>query len=247
MSLPNISFLIPSFNNSKVLQQTLQYFDKLNPQPTYYIFMVNNVKDDTITVLDNWFNKHQNVIVIHKDFPKDITKRLGPYSGIALARQLLLNEARKLNVDYAIFIDDDIFLADEDFITRITKNNKDIIGGAYYREYQRGSFLSYLVVNNGKAKFYDKQFFTTFEVAAVGGGCMCINNKVLMDKRINFFPITKYSGDCAEDFSYCILAGSLGYEVWIDDRFKICHYQVHKEDRPWKKKNDMEYVDFEYQ
>jgi glycosyltransferase involved in cell wall biosynthesis len=235
--IPSISFLVPTYNNSKVLQKTLSYFDKLYPQPTYYIFMTNNVKDNTLTILDKWFDNHEDSIVIVRNFPKDINKD-SPYTGIALARQILLDKARELNVDYGIFIDDDIFLADEDFITKITRNKKDIIGGAYYREYQRGKFLSYLVINDGKSKFFNKQFFNTFEVAAVGGGCMCISNRVLMDKRLNFYPIAQYNPDVnknAEDFSYCVSACKLGYEVWVTDQLKICHYQIHNA-RPWRVK-----------
>ena len=228
--------------------------DKFNPQPSQYIFMTNNVKDGTLHVIEKWMKKHSNTMIIIRNFPKNITKRIGPYGAIALVRQILLNTARKLNVDKAIFIDDDIQIADKDFITKMIANDKDIVGGAYFRTYPMGDLMSYLAFNETGEKAHcpyilrNYQLHKLFKVVAVGGGCMCIDKKVLNDKRVNFFPIVDYGLNAAkpsEDFAFCILAGKLGYGVFTDDRFKICHYQIHSP-RPWRMKNKQEYIDFEY-
>jgi len=227
--------------------------DKFNPQPSQYIFMTNNVKDGTLHVIEKWMKKHSNTMIIIRNFPKNITKRIGPYGAIALVRQILLNTARKLNVDKAIFIDDDIQIADKDFITKMIANDKDIVGGAYFRTYPMGDLMSYLAFNETGEKAHcpyilrNYQLHKLFKVVAVGGGCMCIGKEVLMDKRVNFYPITEYykKGTNAEDYAYCVLAGSLGYEVFVDDRFKICHYQEHTA-RSWRVKEDGSYIDFEY-
>jgi hypothetical protein len=232
----------------------MKYLEKLDPQPDYYIFITNNVTDNTLKVLDAFNKKHPDTKIINFDFPTDIVSRLGsPYGPIAVVRQMLLNQVRKLSVDYAIFLDDDIFLADKDFITKIISNNKDIVGGAYFRTYPHGDILSYLTENDRKEEskspylMRNYQLHKLFKVVAVGGGCMCISNKVLMDKRVNFYPITEYykDGTNAEDYAYCVLAGKLGYEVWVDDRFKVCHYQIHKA-RPWRVNDKGEYIPFEY-
>jgi len=232
----------------------MKYLDKLNPQPNYYIFLTNNVKDNTLNILSIWKKKHPNTDIISLTFRKDLNKILGsPYAIIAMVRQILLNRARKLSVDYAIFLDDDIFIADKDFITKITGNKNSIIGGAYFRTYPHGDILSYLAENERKEEsispylMRNYQLYKRFKVVAVGGGCMCIGKEVLMDKRVNFYPITEYykKGTNAEDYAYCVLAGSLGYEVFVDDRFKICHYQEHTA-RSWRVKEDGSYIDFEY-
>lgn len=237
----------------------MKYLDKLNPQPTYYIFLTNNVKDNTIGVLNKWKLRHNNTKIIDLNLSVQLLNnivKLSPYGVIALIRQTLLDEARKLNVDYAIFFDDDLFIADKDFITQITSDNKDIVGGAYFRTYPMGDLMSYLAKNESGEKQYcpfilrNYQLHKLFKVVAVGGGCMCIDKKVLMDERVNFYPIVEYNfnqKNSSEDFAYCLLASKYGYEVWSDDRFKLCHYQIHKA-RPWRmKEGNKEYIDFEYQ
>jgi GT2 family glycosyltransferase len=85
------------------------------------------------------------------------------------------------------------------------------------------------------------------KVAAISGGCMCISNKLLMDKKVNFYPIIDYynTEHAGEDFAYCVTARNNGYEVWVNDCFKICHNQVHKA-RPWRVNDKGEYIDFKY-
>ena len=207
------------------------------------MFLGSDSTDSTVEVIDYWKTLYPNTISIN--FNKDRLKEpIGTYDKIALVRQLLLEEARKLNVDYAIFVDDDMFIANRNFIETITGFNKDIVGGAYYREYPSGKFLSYLDVNKRSRGSTTKRThpyllrnylkLKLMKVVAVGGGCMCISNKVLMDTRVNFYPIHQYcKGVNAEDYAYCLLASKCGYKTWVYDGFNICHYQLH-EARSWR-------------
>lgn len=243
----NVAILIPTHNNNETLQRCLNYLHNLEPQPKHYLFFTNNNTDGTVETINKWKEVHPNSILLNLDFDKKTLQLLlhkNPYNIIGLARQLLLNKTRKLNVDYAIFIDDDILIADRNFISRITEHNKDIVGGAYYRSYPSGDFLCYLTFNKGKNKDTHPYILRNylkkalFKVAATSGGCLCLSKKVIMDKRLNFFPIIDYyhTGKAGEDFSYCEGARRLGYNIWIDDTFQLCHYQIHKEARPWREK-----------
>ena len=231
----NSVLLIPTYDNARVLNSTLAYFDKLDPQPKYYIFLENNSSDDTLNLLYYWKSNHPNTEIIRLWFKKDAVT--SPYEIIGLVRQMLLDRARKLGVDFAIFIDDDIFLAEKDFITKITRHGKDLVGGAYFRSYPQGDFLSYLAFGKVGYVLRSYQKFRLQEIAAISGGCMCIGKKLLMDKRINFSPILN---NYSEDFGYCARAMSYGYKIYIDDSFKICHYQIH-EARAWRKGVKFEY------
>ena len=131
----NSVLLIPTYNNARVLNSTLAYLDKLEPKPKYYIFLENNSTDDTLNLLYYWKSNHPNTEIIRLWFKKDAVT--SPYEIIGLVRQMLLDRARKLGVDFAIFIDDDIFLAEKDFIAKITRHGKDLVGGAYFRSILR--------------------------------------------------------------------------------------------------------------
>jgi GT2 family glycosyltransferase len=228
---------------------------KLNPQPSYYRFVTNNNTDGTLSVLYDWCVQYDNSDYKELWFKKDAIKVLGnPYGVIGIVRQTLLKMARILNCQYTVFIDDDIFLADKDFISRITAHDKDLVGGAYYRSYPQGELMSYLAFNTKKSKkerpyiLRNYQTFKLQKVAAVSGGCMCISNKLLNDKRVNFFPIPDYynTGHAGEDFSYCVTARKYGYDVFVDDSFRICHYQKH-EARPWRVDKNGKYIDFKFE
>ena len=254
-SKPIIALLIPTYNNDFILDQCLDYISWLNPQPSWYIFAENNSTDATMSVLFDWKMKHPNTKIIRLWFKPDAIKQLGnPYAIIGIMRQFLLMKARTLNVDFAIFVDDDILLADKNFLPRITKHKKDLVGGAYFRSYPKGNLLSYLAFNTYKNKnshpyrLRNFQMFKLSKVAAISGGCMCISKKLLMDTRANFYPIPDHynTGHAGEDFAYCVTARDLGYEVWVDDTFRICHFQDH-EARPWRKAvGSDDYIEFEY-
>ena len=192
----------------------MKYLDKLNPQPDYYIFLTNNVTDNTLAVLDKFNEKHLDTKIINlSTSPELLTNmiKLSPYNVIAIVRQTLLEEARKLNVDYAIFIDDDIFIADKDFITKIISNGKDIVGGAYFRTYPHGDILSYLAENNRKEEskspylMRNYQLHKLFKVVAVGGGCMCISKKLINDLLSIFLSYSTLWYECSNHIQKILL------------------------------------------
>jgi len=150
------------------------------------------------------------------------------YDIIAWARQLLLTRARRLDPDYAIFIDSDIFLRDPSTIDALTIWNKDVVGGAYMRMFPEGLYIATLFYNSSlkdKVKGHIKlkklkSRVPLYEVRATSGGCLCLSRKIIQDRRVNFAPIPKNN---SEDFGYCKTAIEHGYRIHLDGTTVIGH------------------------
>lgn len=256
--MSGVLFLIATYNNAAILQRCLGLMKRLNPQPDKYIFFENNSMDSTMDILEKWRSNYPTEI-IRMWFRPDAVQILGnAYGTIGLVRQTLLDRARKLNPDYVIFIDDDIFIADKDFISRIISWRKDIVGAPYLRRYPQGTFLASKWFNfseNQKEYPYQlKRHCSGFqEVFMTSGGAMCIHNKLLMDRRVNFLPIIT-SSDTSEDYGYCIKAKKLGYKVYLDCSLHLGHYLKATNYKAWSvvkegydpKKTKTNYIDFKY-
>lgn len=257
----NVAFLIPTYNNAPILQRCLGYILRLDPQPRHIVILENNSQDETFDVIKKLKEYRPDLHFMSFCFVKDAVKRLGnAYATIGTVRQMLLEKARKLDVDYAIFIDDDVFLGDIDFIDRITRWGVDLCGGPYLRSYPNGTFLASKWFNLGKDA---KKFPYTLrkhakgfqKVAMTSGGCLCISRKLLMDIRVNFMPILnpqKY-GDTSEDYGYCAKARWLGYPCYLDATLRVGHYLKDQNYKPWvvdsktfKGRKVEKYLPFEY-
>ena len=238
--------LIPTYNRAKFLAHCLSKLDMLDPQPDKYVFLENNSTDDTLETIQK-FNRPKEIIRLW--FVKDTIKRLGnPFAIMGIVRQFLLKKARQINLDYAIFLDDDILVYDEDFIERITSKGKDIIGGPYLRSSEYGMWLATVFWGKdekGEFKGHRKSCKGLKKVCWTSTGCLCLSHKIIQDRRVNFYPLLEGAG---EDFGYCIKANELGYEVWLDCTVKLGHYARLNQKRPWMVKDGKphEYVEFEY-
>ena len=196
---------------------------KLDPQPSLYIFAENNSPDNTLAKVAKFRRPHEIIrFWLKDDWQKDATTM---YDSIAIARQFLLQRARQLNPDYILYLDVDIFINQPDILDKIPYYPTDITGGAYKRIYPEGIQLAaYWPGPNGVGyvrrempKF--RPFDTT--VAVVGGGYMAINNRLLQDKRINFYPLPP--GGTSEDYYYSGKAKELGYKIGLDSGIKLGH------------------------
>ena len=167
------------------------------------------------------------------------------YTHIAHIRQLLLTRAKKLNPDYAIFVDDDT-LPPHDMIARFIETKRDIVGGVYYRIFPEGIFLA--------TKFYhydeeirktgqyclsqletmrDEVSKTPYYVAKklsfnnghliqtpmTSGGCLCLSRKAIMHPHLFFYPNPMKEFDMprsSEDFGYCLRARRMGIKTYVN-------------------------------
>ena len=244
--MSEVIMLIPTYNRAEILEDCLSKLDKLKPQPTKYVFLENNSIDSTLEIIQN-FNRPKEIIRLW--FVKDATKRLGsPYAIMGIVRQYLLKKARQLNPDYAIFVDDDTLIYTKDFISRITSNKKDVVGGPYMRNSILGLWLA-TVFFDGEKKQIKKGCKGLQKVWWTSTGCLCLSRKIIQDRRVNFVPLMEGEG---EDFTYGINASKFGYDNWIDCTIRIGHYFQLDQKRAWmvkdgSTKDNYEYVDFEYE
>lgn len=237
--MPKVAFLITAYNSAKLLRQTLRFMEELDPQPDKYVFSENNSTDGTLNVIRQWQCSHPTEI-IRLWFREDAVQILGnKYEVLAQIRDTLLNRARKMDVDYAIFVDSDIFITHTDFITRITSWNKNLVGAAVpvFRA-SHGLCLSPTWINCGSERETKPQIVKTVcdgfeEVYSVGAGALCISRKLLMDREVNFSPTIRKPQVYGEDISYCIKARQHGYKVYVDGSLLLGHYVEAKIKNLW--------------
>ena len=245
------TILIPTFNNAIALANCFKFLHNLEPQPSLYIILENNSVDKTLELIIIWKRHHPNTQLIRLWFRKDAVQVLGnPYAMIGTIRQILLDRARNLSPDYAIFIDDDIFLGNKDFIERITGWHKDLVGAPYLRKFPEGMFIASKWINvNPNRKEYaytlKRQACGFQEVYMTSGGALCISNKLLQDKRVNFMPILT-NEETSEDFGYCIKARKHGYKVYLDGTLKMGHMIRNTGNKAWTINKEGKYIDFKY-
>jgi hypothetical protein len=222
----SVILLVATYNSSNRFEQWAEFIYQLRPKPDLVIFAENNSTDNTLELLRNFKLPHE---IIRVNFVADVQLHLGPYGAISNIRDLLLTRARQLNPDYAIFVDDDVFIFSVDAIKRLTSWKKDIVGGAYLRDFPEGLYIASKWNVEGKPFMRDWVEQSLEEVTMTSGGCMCLSRKVLQDRRLHFSPVEE---DKSEDFGFCWLARTLGYTVWLDGITKIGHGE-HIKYRAW--------------
>jgi hypothetical protein len=244
---------MPANDAAKTLPHVLEALRDLCPQPDRYIFVENNSTDETLGLL--WkFPRPKEVIRLW--FRPDLLAwSMDPYEGIARVRQVLLNRARHLKVDNAIFLDADVKPLSRNLIERLTApSDYDILGGPYpdpvnpinYNAVVDGAEIGRpggAVTCSSGPVFKHWPFL---EAIAVGGGCMRISRKLLQDRRVNFHPVYANRGSIAfsesmyitEDYGYCISARDFGYRVALDLTLVLTHQHAMPyrriDRRPWR-------------
>lgn len=225
--------LVPVYNCTKTLPSFFRCLYDLNPQPNLYVFVENNSSDDTLQQVRRFKHPHKIIRVwFRKDAAMCNTNR---YIPIAHIRQLLLTFARNYNPDYAIFLDSDVFPRTKELIDNLTRWRKDIVGGGYLRVFPDAMWLAskWKHPNQSGYEFRRKIQKTLDEPWITSAGCMCLSQRIIQDKRINFFPVIP---NASEDFGYCLQAREHGYKVFLDGVIKLEHYIPEKiPTKPWSR------------
>jgi glycosyltransferase involved in cell wall biosynthesis len=133
-----VIFLVPVYNISDHWNAWIKMVKALDPMPEKVIFCENNSDDNTLELIANCGLPYELI----RFWVKPDAAKGQAYIVVAHARQLLLTRARQLNPDYAIFIDDDMFPDNQDFIEMLMKRKVDIIGGSYSRIFPEGTFVA---------------------------------------------------------------------------------------------------------
>lgn len=252
-----VIFLTSTQNSEKHLLSWQKTIERLKPTPQEVIFCENDSYDSTLNIINSWNFPHE--LISFKSKSEDLKDDI--YSVIARNRQLLLERVREKDPDYAIFVDDDVFPEEPNFIEKLISRNSDIVGGSYLRYFKNG--IPYIAsqwaidtplaempqipdlavkVADAKRRGVPFAMFTwcerkLYKVTVTSAGCLCLSRKAIQDKRLNFYPkgkIKGYKKTLSEDFEFCLLARKLGYEVYLDGDTRLSHLKpdIGKR-RPW--------------
>jgi cellulose synthase/poly-beta-1,6-N-acetylglucosamine synthase-like glycosyltransferase len=195
-----------------------QKLESLNPQPMKILFCENNSSDDTVKLLRKVPNSEYMTFQVDRDWKNKATTS---YDIVARARQMLLERARELEPECLLFLDADTIPGTPDLVPRMAYRGKDIVGGAYIRTFENGVPCIAAYWEGGVRK---QEAIYPFDdtVYVVGGGCMLIGKKLLMDKDINFIPVPE--DGTSEDYAYCQKALKKGYTIGLDSSVMMLHY-----------------------
>lgn len=264
-----VVLLVPVYNTS---QRCWSVFEKalyrLDPLPEKVIFLENNSIDNTLSLIWNFKLPHE---VIRLWFRKDSASvKEHAYDTIAIVRDMLFTRARTYGAKLAIFLDDDCIPQHRDFIQMFLDDNLDICGGTYTRDFPEGFFVaskwdvnlpsnvlpkSDLPIEEYKKKGYVAALYSyvtlendgrrIFECSCTSGGALALGQKVIQDRRLEFYPIhqSSWGGIHAEDFGFCLYAGKLGYKIHLDFAIKFAHLGSFQKKRPWVENEYFEYDD----
>jgi len=234
--------LVALNNSADILEDWFKFVHAMDPRPDKIVFCENNSTDKTLEKLK--YCKIPYELIRFWTRPWKEVARISRYMTIAVVRQFLLTRVRYLDPDYALFIDDDIFVRSEDLIEALRIWNVDLVGGSYLRAFPFGMFIASLFKNplkTTKYQFRKKRRHPLEEVEATSAGCMMLSRKLIRDKRVNFYPIYKEGTDPSEDFGYCFSARDVGYKVYLDG-LSILTHRLRKKNRAWVKLKNGKFI-----
>ncbi len=254
-----ILVLMPVYQAGRYLDQVLFKLRKLDPQPDLYIFAENNSTDRTLEILTRMRNPKEIIRTWYRPDARDSMET--EYDLIGIERELLLTRARQLKPDLVVFLDSDIMVHDVDLLDRLAfwKDQVDIVGGAYMRHYAEGLYLGSLWPAPSTMATPEKPFALykrprkyplDDSVAAVGGGCMCVTQRVVQDRRLHFYPVKRdYPFRVSEDYGFCLQAKDCGYKIGLDGTLVLSHWSSpdqFRERRAWAVNKERKPLPFAY-
>jgi hypothetical protein len=196
--------------------------------------VTNNNKDRTIEILRAW-DKPKTIIPLW--FVDDAVKRLcSVYAPLALCLQIGFDFIRRDKIEFTHVwqLDDDIYIESPDAIETFAAWDVDIIGGSYPREFPEGIHLTAkFIFPDGSYKMIPAVYAPLMEPTVIGGGCMFMSRKLIMDPRVHVYPVFHYQA--ATDFGFCLHLRDLGYITWLDGIVRMAH-NVHptgRGEKPW--------------
>ena len=241
--------MTPCFNSAHILPTFFDCLRELEPQPDLYVFAENNSVDGTLEMLWNFELPRE----VHRLWlVKDAAKRTDPYVPMAHIRQVLLTRARRLNPDYIIFCDVDVFVRTPDAIDVLTTWQVDCVAARIIRIFPKRKMMisakwKYHEGTPTVMRNYMENVFDDTPVM-VGFGLVCLSRRVIQDRRINFYPLPKSKvGLVAEDFGYCLQMREYGYKCCLEGIVIADHvvYDEKNRTKAWTK-DGSEYCQFEY-
>jgi hypothetical protein len=189
-----------------------------------------------------------------REFPLPMGSQLFMSRGmpIDVTRESMVNAAMSAGFEWLFFIDSDVILP-KDALQKLLQDNLPIVSGLYKAKKPNGFFWAAWMQGkdpSGADAFVpvDKWQGHLFEVDVIGTGCMLIHRKVIEEikkKRpdLPLFFWTKERPDVvmdkfnipmplmktvSEDFWFCMLARSCGFQIVADGDVKCGHISMVK-------------------
>jgi hypothetical protein len=200
-------------------------------------------------MIDEYLKTHAGKRIsytMHKDF---VAKIKDPYAPFAVAWQRGLREARMmmerdLSYTHVIYLDSDVYIENPDAMERAVKRDKSIVAGPYLRDFPTGRHLAGVFKvddellellpqygdKRGQYFYFDNIFFDLIKVPFSSNGFCLYSRDVIMDTKINFWPIFRNGPDCqihtecSPEFGYQNSAYFRGYYTWLDGTVKLSHF-----------------------
>ena len=167
------------------------------------------------------------------------------YSALSYMRSYILEKARKENYDYVFSVDSDILLHPRT-LQFLIKDNKDIVSMLYWScNCNKGTGFQKKIVPNTYDleywKWWNQEDLTKkdlFERGIVMGDVL-IGPRILQNKNINYFPISKIDYFTWEDYAFSLKAhiNIPDLQVFLDTRLPARHLYREEDYIRWSKEN----------
>jgi len=211
---PKVAIIVLTYNQKKLLEETLQSVVDKTDYKNYKIFLVDNGSVD----------RHD--LMVKKKFPKVVIIRNDKNLGYSKGNNIGIEYAKEhYNPDYYVLLNDDIEITQKDWLKKmigLAEKSRWIGIVGTQSIYPDGAFQNvggYLkgweltkILNFKKDKLL---FVDHFDVV-----CMLVKKDV-MDKLKGMDEI--YTPYLLEDSDFCLRCRRLGYQIVIDPSIKVIH------------------------
>ncbi len=179
---------------------------------------------------------HDSLITLLQSEWNRVTKIHSVFSGpkVDQARNQIMKMWLETNTDYLLMVDTDMVLP-PDTLDILLKHNKDIVGGLCFSARDAGSTITptiRIIENNEIKVLWNYPTNSLIQVAATGAACILIKREVAenvweargKDHVLPWFAHGMHRNvQIGEDIAFCLTAGKVGYEVWVDTSLVIPH------------------------
>jgi hypothetical protein len=246
-----VVLLVPVFNTSKRCWKVWEKaIYRLDPLPEKVIFCENNSTDDTLELINGFQLPHE---VIRVWFKPDAAKGneyepIAHVRQLLLTRARTYGAKMAIFLDddcipehkdfIQMFLNDNLDICGGSYTRDFPNGNMmaslwDI--GMPIAKFPKTSSHKKDIENCTKAGYHilgypyeilEKDGRKRFECSVTSAGALALGPKVLQDKRLDFYPLhpeLSDSKEISEDFGFCLLAGTLGYKIYLDFTIKFAH------------------------